>query len=93
LTTSGELDRSDVGRLRKRGGPWNLLGARGALLSAAEDIETRSIGAGRAMTAAEQIDIDDCLSQIRDINEELAGYKRLRIADCAGSGLSPVLPF
>ena len=93
MKANGDFALSDVPELRKRGGPKNLLGARAALLSAAEDIETNSIGAGRAMRADEQRDFDGYLSQIRDIGEYLAEYKRQRIADTAGSGLSPVFPF
>jgi hypothetical protein len=93
MTTNGDYELSDVPRLRKRGGIADMLGARAALFFAAEEIETNSIGAGRAMTSAEQSEIDGHLAQIRDINDYLSEYKRQRIADCAGSGLSPVLPF
>jgi hypothetical protein len=93
MKTNGDFELSDVPQLRRSGNIKNLLGARGALLFAAEEIETNSIGAGRAMTAAEQSEIDGHIAQIRDINDELAEYKIRRIADCAGSGLIPVLPF
>ena len=93
MEANGDYALSDVPQLRKRGGPKDLLGARGALLSAAEDVETNSIGAGRAMTADEQRNFDGYLSQIRGINEDLAVYKRQRTADTAGSGLLPVFPF
>jgi hypothetical protein len=93
MKANGDYALSDVAQLRKRGGPKDLLGARAALLSAAEDVEANSIGAGRAMTTTEQRDFDGYLSQIREISEELAEYKLARTADSAGSGLSPVFPF
>ena len=63
------------------------------MLEAAEAIEANSIGTGRAMTADEQRNFDEYLSQMQGIGRDLAEYERQRIADAAGSGLSPVLPF
>jgi hypothetical protein len=93
MTNNSNSKLAAVTALRKSGSPMGLLGARGVLLDAAEAIEANSIGAGRAMTADEQRNFDDYLSQLRSIGEDLAEYKRQRIADAAGSGLRPVLPF
>ncbi len=83
---------SDVPSLVERGGIKGLLCARGALLEASEEIIDASAREVRAMTAAEQRNFDDYAAQITGINEDLAEYKRQRMASNT-SGLPLILPF
>jgi hypothetical protein len=56
--------------------PISLLRTRADLLAAAELIEADTLGAGRAMTADEQRNMDHYLAGLKVLNERLAEYKR-----------------
>jgi hypothetical protein len=92
MKTNGDYDVSEVPDLIRRGGPKELLGARAALLSAAEDIADASDRNARAMTPTEQRNFDYYTEQIRSVNEKLAEYKRQRIAN-NDSDLPVIFPF
>lgn len=92
VTNSNGYELSRVPGLVARGGLKELLGARGALLTAAEEIMETCTSAARSMTPDEQRNIDDYMNQIRDINEDLAEYKRQRIA-ANTSDLPVIFPF
>jgi hypothetical protein len=66
---------SDVPDLLERDGWVGLLGARAALLDAAEEVLNTAASEQRALKADEQRSFDEYSAQVRDINGRLAEYK------------------
>jgi hypothetical protein len=71
---------------RERHNPSALLRARAALMDACEEIMTRADKESRAMNADERRAFDHHAEIIRDINTDLAEYKRQRVADVVAAG-------
>jgi hypothetical protein len=76
MTKKCDYELSDVPRLleQRRWPGW--LGARAALMDAAEAILDAAASGERAMTKDEQKAFDEYSAQVRDINAKLAEYKR-----------------
>jgi hypothetical protein len=93
MSENYDIDLPRLPHIREtRGGPMDLLRARGDYLAAAEIVEANSIGSGRAMTEIEQRNLDSYLAQIKNLNERLAEYKRRREAE-NDSGFPLHFPF
>jgi hypothetical protein len=87
MKANGYYDLSDVPHLLERGRIIDLLGARGALVDAAEEILNAAVSEERALKGDEQRRFDAHTAQVREINTKLAEYKRQRIADIVAAGL------
>ncbi len=83
---NGDFELSDVPRLMERGGIGDMLGARAALMNAAEGLLNSAAAEERAMKDDEQRRFDEYITQVRDINAKLTEYKRQRVADVVAAG-------
>jgi hypothetical protein len=87
MKNNGDCELSDVPRLLERGGIKDLLGARAALVDAAEGLLNNAASEERSLKADEQRRFDEHTAQVRDITAKLAEHKRQRVADIVAAGL------